>query len=394
MEYLVDEMRRPTSVGGMSYYDSHKSVALEVANSRTHSAGRRSTVEAYQNDLVIGIDLGDKYGHVCCINTATGELAEDRVAMTPQAVERFFGSFEVRLVAIEVGTHSRWISHTLEQLGVPVIVANPRRVQLISKSDSKNDRTDAELLARLAAVDPKLLAPIHHRSNRAQADLATLKTRESLIKARTAMVNQVRGLAKSFGVRLKKCSAASFPSHVCDDIPDLLAPAVSPLLEAIEIQTRLVKDLDRQVKKLCEESYPETKSLLQVHGVGPITALAFVLVIEDPSRFEKSRAVGAFLGLRPRQSDSGKIQKQLRITKTGDTYLRSLLVQCAQYILGPFGQDCDLQRWGHSLALRGGKNAKRRAVVAVARKLATVLHRLWITQDEYQPLRAQAKAAA
>jgi transposase len=351
-------------------------------------------VEAYQNGLVIGIDLGDKYGHVCCLNTETGKLVESRVAMTPRAVRNFFGKLEVRLVAIEVGTHSRWISDVLEKLGLTVIVANPRRVQLISKSDSKNDRNDAELLARLAAVDPKLLAPIHHRSNRAQADLAILKTRDNLIKSRTAMVNQVRGMSKSFGFRLKKCSAASFPHHVISDIPDVLAPAVAPLLNAIEIQTTLVKELDGKVKELCEERYPETQSLLQIHGVGPLTALAFVLVIEDPSRFRNSRSVGAFLGLRPRQKDSGKIQKQLRITKAGDSFLRSLLVQCAQYMLGPFGQDCDLQRWGHALAQRGGKNAKRRAVVAVARKLACVLHRLWITQDEYQPLRAQAEAVA
>jgi transposase len=139
-------------------------------------------VEAYQNDLVIGIDLGDKYGQVCCLNTETGELVESRVVMTPRAVKDFFGKLEVRLVAIEVGTHSRWISDVLEKLGLTVIVANPRRVQLISKSDSKNDRNDAELLARLAAVDPKLLAPIHHRSNRAQADLAMLKTRDKIQK--------------------------------------------------------------------------------------------------------------------------------------------------------------------------------------------------------------------
>jgi transposase len=208
------------------------------------------------------------------------------------------------------------------------------------------------------------------------------------------MVNHVRGVAKAFGVRLKKCAAATFPSHVCGEIPEMLTPAISPLLEAIEAHTKMVRALDRQIRALCEVRYPETKSLLQVHGVGPITALAFVLVIEDPSRFEKSRAVGAFLGLRPRQKDSGKIQKQLRITKAGDTFVRSLLVQCAQHILGPFGQDSDLRRWGHLLAGRGGKNAKRRAVVAVARKLVTLLHRLWVTQDEYRPLRAQAKAAA
>lgn len=351
-------------------------------------------MKVYQTSLVIGMDLGDKYGHVCCLDTTTGETAVDRVTMNPKAIAKYFGESKARLVAIEVGTHSRWVSHTLEELGLEVIVANPRRLQLITRSDSKNDRADAELLARLAAADRRLLSPVHHRSDRTQADLAVLKARDSFVKSRTGMVNQVRGLTKSFGVRLKKCSPVSFPNHVRGEVPALLVPAVSPLLEAIQVQTRQIKTFDRKIVKICEDCYPETKSLLQIRGVGPITALAFVLVLEDPSRFKKSRAVGAYLGLRPRQDDSGEIQKQLRITKAGSPFLRSLLVQCAHYILGPFGDDCDLRRWGLSLAKRGGKNAKRRAVVAVARKLAIVLHRLWITQDEYQPLRNQERKAA
>jgi len=348
----------------------------------------------YQSDWVIGIDLGDRYGHVCRLNTITGETSEHRVAMSPRAVSAFFKRIEVGLVAIEVGTHSRWISRTLRELGVTVIVANPRRLQLISRSDSKNDRADAELLARLVAADPKLLSPVHHRSDQAQADLAILKTRDSLVRSRTAMVNQVRGLTKAFGVRLKKCSPVSFPNHARSDIPESLLPAVLPLLQSIQAQTRQIQAFDRKIAKICEQRYPETSSLLQVRGVGPITALAFVLVLEDPSRFKNSRAAGAYLGLRPRQDDSGSIQKQLRITKAGDPFLRRLLVQCAQYVLGPFGEDCDLRRWGLALAKRGGKNARRRAVVAVARKLATLLHRLWITQEKYEPLRAQARAAA
>jgi transposase len=351
-------------------------------------------MEVYQSSLVIGIDLGDKYGHVCCLDTTTGEITEGRVTMNPKAIAKHFGKSKARLVAIEVGTHSRWVSHVLQELGLDVIVANPRRLQLITKSDSKNDRADAELLARLAAADRRLLSPVHHRSDRTQADLAILKARDSFVKSRTGMVNQVRGLTKSFGGRLKKCSPVSFPNHVRDEIPALLVPAVFPLLEAIQTQTRQIKAFDRKITKICEERYPETKSLLQIRGVGPITALAFVLVLEDPSRFKTSRAVGAYLGLRPRQNDSGMIQKQLRITKAGNPFLRRLLVQCAHYIMGPFGEDCDLRRWGRSLARRGGKNAKRRAVVAVARKLATVLHRLWITQDEYQPLRNQEQVAA
>jgi len=351
-------------------------------------------MQVYQNDVVIGIDVGDRAGQVCRLNTRTGEIVEDRVSMTPEAVRKYFLRNRARLVAIEVGTHSRWVSRCIEETGIGVLVANARRLQLISKSDSKNDRADAELLARLAAADPALLSPIHHRGERSQAALALLKTRDALVKSRTAKVNQVRGVAKSFGVRLMKCSAASFSNRVRDDIPEILAPAIHPLLDAIESDTDRVKLLTAEIRRSCKEDFPETELLLQVNGVGDITALAFVLVLEDPARFESSRSVGSYLGLRPRQRDSGMIQKQLRITKAGDPFLRCLLVQCANYILGPFGADCDLRRWGLAIAERGGPNAKRRAKVAVARKLATLLHSLWVTGTEYEPFRSEKRAAA
>jgi len=136
-----------------------------------------------------------------------------------------------------------------------------------------------------------------------------------------------------------------------------------------------------------EERYPRTRLLRQVPGVGPVTALAFVLALADPSRFRSSRSVGAYLGLRPRRSDSGESMPELRITKAGNGAVRRLLVQCAQYILGPFGPESDLRGWGLKLAGRGGKRAKRVAVVAVARKLSVLLHRLWVSGENYDPLR-------
>jgi len=126
--------------------------------------------------------------------------------------------------------------------------------------------------------------------------------------------------------------------------------------------------------------------LKQVKGVGTQIALTYLLTIEDPHRFAKSRDVGCFLGLRPGRRDSGESQPQMHISKEGDPYLRTMLVQGAHYILGPFGADSDLRRWGLKLAARGGKNAKKRAVVAVARKLAVLLHRLWVTGEVYEPL--------
>jgi transposase len=151
-----------------------------------------------------------------------------------------------------------------------------------------------------------------------------------------------------------------------------------------------IRQLDREVERLCQQEYQETELLRQVKGVGPLTSLAFVLVIEDTGRFKKARAVGSYLGLCPALDESGEQSPQLRISKEGDSMLRRLLVGSAQYLLGPHGQDSDLRRWGMKLAGRGGKNAKKRAVVAVARKLAVLLYVLWRGGEVYEPLRGNA----
>ena len=177
-------------------------------------------------------------------------------------------------------------------------------------------------------------------------------------------------------------------------LPELLREALKPLLESVEELTRKIRALDQQIEQIARERYPETKLLTQVHGVGTLIALTFVLTIDDKERFSRSRDVGCYLGLRPKRSQSGQSEPELRITKEGDAYLRKLLVQAAQYILGHRGPDTDLKRWGTRLAL-GGKRAKKRAVVAVARKLAILLHKLWSCGEVYQPLRnSTARQAA
>jgi transposase len=280
-------------------------------------------------------------------------------------------------VAIEAGTHSPWASRVLEECGHQVLVANPRKTRLIYGQGRKTDKLDAEKLARLARVDPKLLSPLEHRGEASQAHLALIRSREVVVRSRAQLINHVRGTVKSFGARLPKCSTASFHKKVVACIPEELQPALEPLLETIASLSTRIHHYDRELEALAQEYYPETKLLQQVQGVGTLTALTFVLTLEDPGRFEESRQVGAYLGLVPGKNQSGERDLQKRISREGDEMLRRLLVGSAHYILGPFGEDSDLRRQGLKIAGGAAKNARKRAVVAVARKLSVLLHHLW-----------------
>jgi len=295
-------------------------------------------------------------------------------------------------VAIETGTHSPWVSRLLEECGHEVLVANARKLRLIYANKRKTDQVDAQNLARLARLDPKLLYPLRHRGEDSQAHMALIRSRQALVGSRTQLVNHVRGAVKSFGARLPKCPARSFHKRASEHIPEALWPALGPILEQIGSLTERIRDYERQLETISKEHYPETELLRQVEGVGPLTALTFVLTVEDPYRFAKSRSVGAYLGLVPARDQSGDRDPQKRISKEGDEMLRKLLVGSAHYILGPFGSDSDLRRHGEKIAARGAKNAKKRAVVAVARKLAVLLHSLWISGEVYEPLRNTDRA--
>ena len=344
--------------------------------------------------LTIGLDLGDRFSEGRVLN-GKGEVIEAfRVRTVEGALSSRLSSYPASRVVLEVGTHSPWVSRTASRAGHEVIVANPRRVRLIAENDSKSDGVDAELLARLGRIDPSLLKPIVHRGEQAQRDRILIQTRDGLVRVRTQLVNQVRGFAKALGVRLPASSTEAFPKRVRTATRKDLFPGLEPLLMTIEQLTKTIRTMDGEIEQLCRDRYPETGRLRQVPGVGAITALYYVLTLEDPRRFAKSRSVGAYVGLRPRQRDSGEQRPQLRITKAGDRLLRSLLVRCAHYILGPFGPDTDLRRAGLRMAERGGSAAKKRAIVATARRLAVLLHRLWVTGEEYEPLRSEASQAA
>jgi transposase len=320
---------------------------------------------------------------------------EGKVTLTRHALGKVFGGRTPCRIAVEVGTHSPWISRELTQLGYEVIIANPRQVKLISQSKKKNDREDAMLLAQLARIDPRLLRPVQHRGEQAQADLAMLRARGVLLQSRTRLINSVRGMVKATGLRLPKCSAESFATQAQPHMPRELVPALMPLLETIADLTARLKAMRQELESMARERYPETALLRQVAGVGLICSLTYALTLEEPQRFQRSRAVGAYVGLVVRQRQSGEQQPQLHITKSGDVALRGVLVQSAQYILGRYGPDTDLRRWGLKLAGEGNKSRRKKAVIAVARKLAVLLHHLWSTGEVYEPLRrAQLSTAA
>jgi transposase len=276
--------------------------------------------------------------------------------------------------------------------GHEVLVANPRKMEGSKRRKRKNDRIDANKLARLGRVDPQSLHPIRHRSREVRQDLVLMRARDALVEVRTDLINATRGLVKSMGTRLPQCSSDSFGHKVGDVIPAETREALLPLVQLADEISACIKVYDRRIEELASEKYEHTKLLRQVKGVGAITSLAYVLTLENPERFPKSRDVGPYLGLVPKQEDSGESQPQLGISKTGDRMLRTLLVGSAQYILGPFGPDTDLRRYGLRLCQRGGKKAKKRAAVAVARKLAVLLHRLWVTGEVYEPLGYAASA--
>lgn len=334
----------------------------------------------------IGLDLGDRQHHACVLDARGGMVAEETLVNTREVLTTFLKRHPGATVVMETGTHSPWVSRLVSALGHPVIVGNARKLRAISQSTTKSDREDAQMLARLGRADPKLLSPVRHRSEATQRALVRLKVRESLVRARVNLVNSVRFLLKSLGVMIpSSIKAMAFPRKVRQQLPAADAALVEPLLTSIETLNARIKALDVELETLACETYPATERLRQIPGVGPLTALCFVLTLESPEHFAEARAVGPYLGLVPRRDQSGETDKRLGITKAGHVQLRCLLVNCAHYILGRFGPPCALRAAGERIAARGGKPAKKRAVIAVARKLAVTLLALWKSGEDYRP---------
>jgi transposase len=357
------------------------------------TAAAKQSRKNSQQKLTVGLDLGDRSSWYCVLDEAGRVLLEQRVSTTPKALREVFGGMPRCRIALETGMHSPWVSRLLSEVGHEVIVAHARNVRLIGESRKKDDRLDAQTLARLARIDPELLCPVKHRSAKAQADLTVIRARAGLVRARTALVNTARGLAKSYGERLRGCNVRNMNPEKAEELSPELQTALQPLLAALESLSERIGEYNERIEKLATESYPQLALLKQVKGVGTLIALTFLLTLEDPHRFRKSRDVGCYLGLQPGRRNSGQSEPQMHISKEGDPYLRTLLVQGAQHILGPFGVDCDLRRWGLKLAERGGKSGKKRAIIATARKLAVLLHHLWVSGEAYEPLHNSQQSA-
>ena len=347
---------------------------------------------AKQQRLTIGLDLGDRHSCYCILNEAGETVSEGQLPTTQAGLSWLLGKMCASRVAVEVGTHSPWVSRHIAGLGHEVIVANPHKVKLITQSVRKNDRVDAQQLARLARVDPKLLSPIRHRGEEAQADLAVIRARAALVEARTSLINCARGTAKPLGERLKKCDAEQVKEGLGDGLSEAVRTAIGPILKSVEAISEQIAAYDEKIEEIAKR-YPEVELLTPVYGVGTLIALTYILTIEDAQRFAHSRDVGAFLGMRPKQRDSGERQPQLGISKNGDRVLRSLLVQAAHCMLRKGAPDSDLRAWGLGKLESGGKNGKRRTLVGVARKIGVLLHRLWVSGEVYDPL-YQRKAVA
>jgi transposase len=353
--------------------------------------------------LVIGVDLGDRTSAYCVRTLGQEIVLEGTVATKPEAIVEAFQGLRRQRVVIETGTHSRWISQLLELMGHETIVGNARKLKLISENNQKSDKVDARLLSQLGCVNVDWLHPVYQRSQATHSDLLVVRCREALVEARTGLINHVRGTVKSFGSRVSECSSEAFVQVAQAEIPEALKPALSGVLETLDGINEQLHYYDCQIRQMCGTKYQAaTKCLTQINGVGPITALTFVLTIEDKDRFEKSREVGPYLGLIPKKRQSGERDPHLGITKAGDEMLRKLLVNCAHHILGTNGQDSDLRRWGLGLVRgaekKGTKGSRKLGAAAVARKLAVLMHRLWVTGEVYEPLRnskvRQAQAAA
>lgn len=327
-----------------------------------------------------GIDLHQKHSEICGLDGEGRVRYQKRVATSEASLRRIFGPRKPSRVVIESGCQTAWAARLLGQMGHQVVVVNPRRVRLIAESTRKSDRVDAEILAWLGLQDEGLVRPVYQRSEAAMELRTRLRVRTSQVRARTSLINSVRGTLRSQGYRMSSCVAARFADRFGEQKLALdLRQVLDPLVEMI---AELTEQIERLEKDLVEESQADEllHRLQEVPGVGPLVCLSFVGWVDRPERFERSRDVGACLGLRPMMRDSGERQWRGSITREGDSEMRRLLVQAAHAALN-CRRDSTLKRWASQVAERAGK---RKALAALARKLAVLLHRLWVTGTSYQ----------
>ena len=346
------------------------------------------------NYITIGMDLGNEKHAVCALDQAGKVLWRRDVANTPEALRPFFKENAGATVAMETGLCCRWISALAKSCGCEVLVGNARRLAAIWQSKQKNDENDALMLARLARADRELFHPVELRDDERHEMVQILELREVAVSQRTQAVNSVRGLCKALGVFIPKCDASCFHKVAKDAIPADRAWKFKPMIRHLKEIAATVRRYDAMLEKYARSHFKEEVELLQtIPSVGPVTSCAFVAHISDPRRFGSARDAGAYFGLTPGQDQSGDRDAPKRITKTGSTLMRHLLVTAANYILRESSPDTALKRHGERICERGGKVARRKAKTAVARKLAVTMLAMLKSGKPYDDVLAAKKAA-
>ncbi len=337
----------------------------------------------------VGIDVHQKSSQVCELSEEGVILETSQIPSTESAYLRWFQNRETMRIVIECGGSSRWVFRLLREMGHEVLVVNPRRVRLIAESSLKTDKIDAEVLARLSCFGRGLLRPVYQRGDEASILQTRLRVRSTLVRSRTTMINSIRGVLRSYGYRIPGRAISRFSiGYASLELPSELRRALDPLYATV---VELTMRIDILTKSLSKDSRQDERfrRLQTVPGVGPMVSLAFVSLIDNPHRFRKSRHVGSYLGLRPRIRQSGSSEVRGSITKEGNAELRRLLVQGAHSLLR-CRQESAIRNWGLALVDRIGK---KKAVVAIARKLAVLLHRLWVNEQNFIPFPCNAKKA-
>lgn len=348
----------------------------------------------------IGIDVSDRTSKICVMQKMPdGErriVIETTCATTREGFSEALSKLDRSWpIAFETGTHCRWMDRHFKSLGFTTFIANPGKVPSISKSTTKNDRNDARELARLAIADVAMLHPVKLRDEVYQQMLRYHRGRNELICVRTKLISQLRGFAKSIGFRIEDCSTERFHKLSKGDWPVDLETVAWPLMDVIEVVNLKIKAFEKSIKDLSEQ--PEFKGMVDrvrlVYGVGDIGATAFVAAIGGyPDRFEHSRDAGCYLGLVPKQDQSGDKDKQLHITRAGSCLVRTVLIECAGVVLQSNAKETDLKLKGLRISMNGGLIARKKARTAVARGLAVTMLALLKNPDrEYIPLSEEGR---
>ena len=327
----------------------------------------------------VAIDVHDEYSQICVMNQARELLVEAKVPTTRVALSDFFRQREASRVVLEAGPHSLWISELLIELGHEPIVCHARRIRLIAESRNKNDRVDAQTLVRLSLSDLQLLRPIELRSRRTLDERSIVRTRAAMVETHKRLRTMLRGMVKPFGVRLPAGKVRALVAASTANLPTHAKTGVESLLKILAVVADEIRSLDQHVESLVE-SHPATRRLQTIPGVGPLVAIAFVHAIEDPARFG-ANDVGPFLGLTPsNRSSAGKKLAAKESGRPGDPYVRSLLVQSAWTLMNSRSES-DIARWGRRLVERIGP---KKAAIALARKLATLMHHIWLHDEDFR----------